>query len=116
MTPEEMIRLCKEHSMFSWSKGSAVNPWPIERAEGIYMYGPAGEQIIDFNSQLMSVNIGHGHPRVREAMKLDRPAALCLARRSDRNSCPSVQKLRSFPGNLNTFFIHSAALRRTRMP
>ena len=46
-----------------------INPWPIERAEGIYMYGPDGQQIIDFNSQLMSVNVGHGHPKVRAAMK-----------------------------------------------
>ena len=33
------------------------------------MYTPEGKRIIDFNSQLMCVNIGHGHPKVREAMK-----------------------------------------------
>ena len=33
-----------------------------------------GQKILDFNSQLMSVNIGHGHPKVIAAMKaqLDR--------------------------------------------
>ena len=42
---------------------------PITRAEGIYLYGPSGEKWLDFNSQLMSVNIGHSHPKVVEAMK-----------------------------------------------
>jgi taurine--2-oxoglutarate transaminase len=55
--------------MFTWSRGRDVSPWPIVGAEGIYLHGANGERILDFNSQLMSVNIGHGHPRVREAMK-----------------------------------------------
>ena len=33
MTPDEIVEVCKQHSMFSWAKGSAVSPWPIERAE-----------------------------------------------------------------------------------
>ena len=61
---EEMIALCKEHSLYTWNKGNAVSPLPIERAEGIYLYTSDGERLIDFNSQLMSVNIGHAHPRV----------------------------------------------------
>jgi taurine--2-oxoglutarate transaminase len=69
MNSEEMIQGCKDHTMWSWAKGNDVSPLPVARAEGIYMYTPEGERIIDFNSQLMSVNIGHGHPKVREAMK-----------------------------------------------
>ncbi len=69
MNSKEMIEGCKDHTMWSWAKGNDVSPLPVARAEGIYMYTPEGERIIDFNSQLMSVNIGHGHPKVREAMK-----------------------------------------------
>ena len=69
MTGEEMVALCKEHSMFTWARGRDVKPWPITGAEGIYLFGAEGERIIDFNSQLMSVNIGHSHPRVIEAIK-----------------------------------------------
>jgi len=69
MNTEEIVQLCKAHTMYTWSKGSAVSPLPIERAEGIYFWTPDGKRYIDFNSQLMSVNIGHGHPRVREAIK-----------------------------------------------
>ena len=69
MNADEMIELCKKHSVYTWSAGNAVNPIPIERAEGVFMYEPSGKRHYDFNSQLMSVNIGHHHPKVREAMK-----------------------------------------------
>ncbi|MCP4676496.1 MAG: aminotransferase class III-fold pyridoxal phosphate-dependent enzyme [Deltaproteobacteria bacterium] len=69
MNTEEMISLCKKHTIYTWAKGQAVTPLPIERAEGVWMYTPEGERLLDFNSQLMSVNIGHGHPKVIEAMK-----------------------------------------------
>ena len=69
MTSEEMIEACLRHTMFSWSASGKVKPLPIARAEGVYMYTPEGRQILDFNSQLMSVNVGHAHPKVVAAMK-----------------------------------------------
>ena len=41
----------------------------IERAEGIYMYGPHGGKYIDLISGVSVSNTGHGHPRVIEAVK-----------------------------------------------
>jgi taurine---2-oxoglutarate transaminase len=69
MDTSEMIRLCKAHTMYSWSAGDAVDPLPITGAEGIYFWGPDGRRYLDFNSHVMSVNVGHGHPRVIEAIK-----------------------------------------------
>ena len=69
MSSEEMVRLCKQHSMWSWSKGAAVDPLPIAAARGVWLYGPEGQKWIDFNSQLMSVNVGHDHPRIKDAIK-----------------------------------------------
>ena len=69
MDSAEMIRLCKAHTMYSWSAGKAVDPIPITGAEGIYFWGPDGRKILDFNSHVMSVNVGHGHPRVIEAVQ-----------------------------------------------
>lgn len=69
MSSEEMIAACLEHTMFSWSASGKVDPLPIERAEGVYMYTPEGKRILDFNAQLMCVNVGHGHPKVVAAMK-----------------------------------------------
>lgn len=69
MATDEMVRLCKQHTMYTWAAGNAVDPLPIARAEGVYLYTPDGKRVLDFNSQLMSVLVGHAHPRVIAAMK-----------------------------------------------
>src|ERR671918_2347570 len=68
MTGEEMIALSKKHTLFEWSAQSKVDPIPVARAKGIYFYTPEGKRFLDFNSQLMCVNIGHGDERVIRAM------------------------------------------------
>jgi taurine---2-oxoglutarate transaminase len=69
MSADEMIELCKRHSIYEWSAQAAVNPIPVARAKGVYFYEPGGKRYLDFNSQLMCVNIGHGDERVVEAIK-----------------------------------------------
>jgi taurine--2-oxoglutarate transaminase len=68
MTSEEIVRLSREHTFFSWSAQGAIDPIAIDRAEGVFLYTPEGQRILDFNSQLMSVNIGHGDRRVIDAI------------------------------------------------
>jgi taurine---2-oxoglutarate transaminase len=68
MTSEEIVRLSRAHTFFSWSAQGAIDPIAIDHAEGIYLYTPEGRRIIDFNAQLMSVNIGHGDKRVIDAI------------------------------------------------
>jgi len=69
MTAEEIVALSRRHTLYEWSAQSAVDPIPVERAEGVYFYTPDGVRYLDFNSQLMSVNIGHGDRRVIDAIK-----------------------------------------------
>src|SRR5947209_19643701 len=69
MTGEEMIALSKKHTLFEWSAQSKVDPIPVARAKGIYFWTPEGKRFIDFNSQLMCVNVGHGDPRVVRAIQ-----------------------------------------------
>ena len=68
MTGEEMIALSKKHTLYEWSAQSKVDPLAVARAKGIYFWTPEGKRFIDFNSQLMSVNIGHGDERVVNAI------------------------------------------------
>jgi taurine--2-oxoglutarate transaminase len=69
MSTADMVALCKQHTLYTWSAGNAVSPLPVARAEGVYLYTPEGQRILDFNSQLMSVLVGHAHPKVMAAMK-----------------------------------------------
>src|SRR6476620_11253915 len=78
MTGDEMIALSKKHTLFEWSAQSKVDPIPVERAKGIYFWTPEGQRFIDFNSQLMCVNIGHGDERVVRAIQ-DQAAILPYA-------------------------------------
>ena len=68
MTTEEIVALNRAHTFFSWSVQGAVDPIVIDHAEGVWLYTPDGTRILDFNSQLMSVNIGHGDRRVIAAI------------------------------------------------
>lgn len=68
MTGDEIVALSKKHTLFEWSAQAAFDPIPVARAKGIYFWTPEGKRFIDFNSQLMCVNIGHGDPRVLAAI------------------------------------------------
>lgn len=65
---EEIIKNNLDHTIFSWSKQGGLNPLNIERAEGVYLYDRDGKKILDFSSQLMNVNIGHGNKAIRDAV------------------------------------------------
>src|SRR3954454_24074909 len=69
MSGEEMIALSKKHTLFEWSAQSKVDPIPVARARGVHFWTPEGKRFIDFNSQLMCVNIGHGDERVGRAIR-----------------------------------------------
>jgi taurine--2-oxoglutarate transaminase len=68
MSGAEIVDLCRKHTFFEWSAQGAVDPIPMARAKGVYFWTPEGKRYIDFNSQLMCVNIGHGDDRVIRAI------------------------------------------------
>ena len=106
MDTQQMIDLCKRHTLFNWSARGAVSPLPIARAEGVYLYTPDGDRILDFNSQLMSVNIGHSHPKVVAAMK-DACDGLIYAfpgSATEPRARLSAKLASMMPGDLNTVF------------
>src|SRR6185503_10963036 len=69
MTADEIVALSRKYTLYEWSAQNAVDPIPVERADGIYFYTPDGKRYIDFNSQLMCVNIGHSDARVVKAIQ-----------------------------------------------
>src|SRR5213082_432986 len=69
MTGQEIVDLTKKHTLFEWSAQSKVDPIPVAKSKGIYFWTPEGKRFIDFNSQLMCVNIGHGDERVIRAIE-----------------------------------------------
>jgi taurine--2-oxoglutarate transaminase len=68
-TTEEIQRLTAEHTLYEWGVQAGVNPLVIDHARGVYFWDTNGKRYLDFNSQLMCVNIGHGDPRMTEAIR-----------------------------------------------
>lgn len=68
MRSEEIVALSKAHTLYEWSVQSHVDPIPIARAKGVYFWTPEGERYLDFNSQLMCVNVGHADDRIVHAL------------------------------------------------
>ena len=64
----QIVQDCLDYTLFSWSKQGGLNPINAKRAEGVYVYDQDGKRYIDFSSQLMNVNIGHGHAKVKAAI------------------------------------------------
>ncbi len=106
MNGSDMVELCKRHTLYPWSRGDAVDPLPVDRAEGVYLYTPDGRRILDFNSQLMCVNIGHSHPKVVAAIA-EQAKKLCFVYpgTATQPRAELGQMLAKIvPGNINTFF------------
>ena len=57
-----------DHTFFSWVKQGGLNPIHATKAKGVYVYDTDGKRYLDFSSQLMNVNIGHGHSKVLDAI------------------------------------------------
>jgi taurine--2-oxoglutarate transaminase len=53
----------------SWSKQKGLNPLPIEKAAGIYLYDFNGNRYTDMSSQLVNLNVGHGNRQIIDAIK-----------------------------------------------
>jgi taurine--2-oxoglutarate transaminase len=106
MTGEEMIALTKKHTLYEWSAQSKVDPIPVAKAKGIYFWTPEGKRFIDFNSQLMSVNIGHGDPRVIEAIH-QQASTLAYANpfmATEPRARLGAKLAEITPGDIDTFF------------
>ena len=110
MTGREIVELARKHTLFEWSAQSKVDPIPVARAKGIYFWTPEGKRFIDFNSQLMSVNIGHGDARVIEAIQ-QQAATLAYANpfmATEVRALLGAKLAEITPGDIDTFFFTNA--------
>jgi len=106
MTGEEMVALCRRHTIYEWSAQTKVDPIPVARAEGVYFWTPEGKRYLDFNSQLMCSNIGHSHPKVVKAIQ-QQAATLAYANpfmATEPRARLGAKLAGITPGDIDTFF------------
>jgi len=68
LTADEIVDLCLRHTLFDWQQQGSTRPIPVASAKGCEFFTVDGKRYLDFNSQLMGVNIGHGDQRVIDAI------------------------------------------------
>jgi taurine---2-oxoglutarate transaminase len=68
LTAEEIVELSLKHTLYDWQQQGTTKPIAVASARGSEFFTVDGKRYLDFNSQLMGVNIGHADPRVAEAI------------------------------------------------
>ncbi|UJP64118.1 aspartate aminotransferase family protein [Mongoliitalea daihaiensis] len=81
----------------------------IERAEGIYMYGPDGKRYLDLISGIGVSNVGHRHPHVLNAIQSQLDKYLHLMVYGEYVQCPQVKLAealcQTLPNKLNNVYL-----------
>ena len=98
--------LDRDHVFHSWSAQGAIQPLPIARAEGSRFWDYDGNEYLDFSSQLVNSNIGHGHPRIVQAIKdqAERLPMIAPGFANDARSEAARLIAELAPGDLNKVF------------
>ena len=68
MEGEEIQRIVRETNYVTWRRQGGWNPLVISRANGSRFWDSSGKEYLDFSSQLIATNLGHGNPRIAEAI------------------------------------------------
>ena len=116
LTGEEIVALCRAHTIFEWSAQSKVDPIPVARAEGVYFWTPEGKRYLDFNSQLMCTNIGHSHPKVVKAIQ-EQAAKLAYANpfmATEPRARLGAKLAEITPGDIDDLLLHERRRRGQR--
>lgn len=84
----------------------------IEKAEGVYMYGPNGERYLDLISGIGVSNVGHRHPQVIKAIQQQLDKYLHLMVYGEFVQAPQVQLASALASTLpphlnNTYLVNS---------
>ena len=69
MNGAEIKEMSLKYNLQSWSKQKGLNPIPIEKADGIYMWDYDGNRYTDMCSQLVNLNVGFGNKKIADAIK-----------------------------------------------
>ncbi len=106
MNATDIVDKCKQFTMYSWSAGDAVDPIPFVRGERVWLFDATGKRWLDWNSQAMSVHVGHGHPRIIDAIaRQAKELVYVYAGAATEVRARLGEKLAGLmPGHLNTSF------------
>ena len=65
---QQVGKICTDLTFGTWRKQDGWSPLTVSSAEGSHFTDSNGKSYLDFSSQLMCSNLGHGNRKIREAI------------------------------------------------
>ena len=69
MNGKEISQMQTKYVLQSWAKQKGLNPTPVSRCEGIYIYDTDGKRYADMSSEQVNMNAGYANKEMTEAIK-----------------------------------------------
>jgi taurine---2-oxoglutarate transaminase len=110
MDGDEIRRIVRETNYVTWRRQSGWDPLVIARAEGSRFWDSAGKEYLDFSSQLIATNLGHGNPHVARAIA-DQAQSVAYAApgfATEARARLSAALLEVLPRGLSRFFFSTS--------
>lgn len=106
----EIKEKSKKYNLQSWSKQGGINPIPIEKADGIYMWDYDGNRYSDMSSQLVNMNLGFGNREMAEAIKeqVDKYCFIAPSYVSESRANLAEMIINLMPDNMGKVFFTNA--------
>jgi adenosylmethionine-8-amino-7-oxononanoate aminotransferase len=106
---EQPFEPLKEEGTWSYTFNYHALDVEVERAEGVFIYDTNGNRYYDASGGPMAVNLGHGHPRMKEAIteQLDKYCYVhpTLANRRRADLCEEIASVT--PEGINASYLVS---------
>ncbi len=101
-----VVQDCLDHTLFPWAKQAGFKPLEIDYAQGVHFYTTDGKKYLDFSSQLINMNIGHGNAEILKAVteQMQRFSFVTPASAYELKAELGKKLAAIAPGNLNKVF------------
>ena len=110
MTGEEIRNTQKQYCLQSWSKQKNLNPIPVVKGEGIYVWDDEGNRYSDMSSQLVNMNLGFGNKAIGDAIKaqVDKYCYVTPGYASEPRGLLAKKIIELMPDNMGKVFFTNA--------
>jgi taurine---2-oxoglutarate transaminase len=110
MEGDEVRKVVRETNYVTWRRQEGWDPLVVTRAQGSRFWDAAGKEYLDFSSQLIATNLGHGNAHVAEAIASQARSVAYAAPgfATEARARASVALLEVLPKGLNRLFFSTS--------
>jgi taurine---2-oxoglutarate transaminase len=110
MDGDEIRKVVRETNYVTWRRQGGWDPLVVARAQGSRFWDATGKEYLDFSSQLIATNLGHGNERVAEAIAAQAKSVAYAAPgfATEARARASLALIEVLPKGLNRLFFSTS--------